>query len=586
MKKFAKAYRFKVFIISAAILAAALSGCASAPKCKDITAPGNMGGYFNSPADEFSPTVADGAVYFATTQNPKSPSLLILISEYKKNDFRTPSAFNEIHRLGFKNIGAPTFYASDKTGEQELYFSAESKSGKPGVRDIYLLKITKGKWGTPSPLSNVNSEYRDLYPTISPDGAMLVFSSDRPGGEGELDLYLSRRLPDGSWSAPINLGKGINSDLNEITPFISQRGDLYFSTRALSLNGSYDIAKAEAAQQGWGAAKTLAFPINTEFDETGPAVFENKLIFASNRPGGCGGYDLYMFDNCGPAVLEVRVVSQTRALPLSGKARLLDDNKKAIAEKTIDESGICRFPIELNKSYIVQYSNDCFKDASGERKFEAPCSEGSAVKLVATFVLPLPAGEMRFDELKIPFFVSGYYRVNTKSNLEALRRLFAYNLLGTSDSTRYIENPGPEYDKYISEVESALQSATIFLSNRLELLSGECMKGDEKIRIIVTGFADERPFSKVAIYSEDSINDNAYNVSIRRGEKMTNDLLSRLRAYFVAKYIEQSLASNTVYAQLKDRIIWEVEGRGVDKNIKYPHEFKRRVNLKILLEKH
>lgn len=580
-----KTHTLNLVVLTAfTVLTLALTGCGSAPKCKDYTSEGNMGGYFNSPADEFSPIVNKNIVSFATTQSPTNPSLTILKSEYRKNEFKTPSVEVEMLRLGFKNLSVGSVFTDSKTGNQEIYFSAESQKGRADNRDIYQIKVVKGKWGKPLPIANLNTNARELYPAVSPDGAWLVFSSDREGGIGELDLYSSRRQPDGSWASPENLSSLVNSDKNEITPFISESNSLYFATRALSINGSYDIVKCERRESSWGAPVQLAMPINTEYDETGPAILQNKIIFASNRPGGCGGYDLFMFDNCGPAVLEVRAVTQAMGFPLNGTSRLLDENKKLIEEQEVDESGICRFPIELNRSYTVQYSNACLEDADGEITFVPPCNESTSVKLVASFVLPLPAGEMRFDELKIPFFVSGYYRVNTKANLESLRRLFTYNLLGTSDSTRYIENPGKNYDDYVTEVESALENAANFLSNRLELISSECMNGDEKIRIIITGFADQRPFSKKAVFSENSIHDPDFNMEVTRGENMTNDLLSRLRAYFAAKHIEQYLSRKDSYNNLKDRIIWEVEGRGVDDTANSSYEFKRRVNLKIQLE--
>ncbi len=92
------------------------------------------------------------------------------------------------------------------------------------------------------------------------------------------------------------------------------------------------------------------------------------------------------------------------------------------------------------------------------------------------------------------------------------------------------------------------------------------------------GFADPRTISPKAIFPDADIEDEKFGVFVRRGEKMDNNLLSLLRAYYTAKYFERYI--NLKSKNLSDKIIWKIEGKGVDKST-LPDKQKRRVNIKI-----
>ncbi len=172
----------------------------------------------------------------------------------------------------------------------------------------------------------INSEYNELHPAVSPDGAFIVFASDRPGGidnaEGgaNTDLYIIFRREDGSWTQAQNLGAPINTKFNEIAPFIGEEGDLYYSSAGFSKastssaeNLNYDIIRAKVANSSgeWSSPKPLASPINTKFNEIGYVKINGTVIVSSNRRPGrtkksFGGYDLwggvgYSFGDLGKA---------------------------------------------------------------------------------------------------------------------------------------------------------------------------------------------------------------------------------------------------------------------------------------------
>ncbi len=156
----------------------------------------------------------------------------------------------------------------------------------------------------------VNSAYSDGGPAISRDGLSLFFHSNRPGGAGSFDLYVSQRESvDAPWGFPVNLGAPINTPLVETVPALSRDGHWLFFN---GLNrpggfGGFDIWASYRAHVhddfAWEAPVNLGPGVNTPSGDAGASFFENEdalnvphplLYFNSNRPGGLGGADIYV----------------------------------------------------------------------------------------------------------------------------------------------------------------------------------------------------------------------------------------------------------------------------------------------------
>jgi hypothetical protein len=328
----------------------------------------------------------------------------------------------------------------------------------------------------------------------------------------------------------------------------------------------------------------MLLPINTEEDESGPTIWEDKLILSSNRRGGCGGYDIYSFDLCGPVFVDGQVEAQGWVMPLKGKIELIDSDGKIQMETSTDDSGRFSFNVTPKEKYNIRYTNDCMPEFPLLQPIEAPCSDTTTVRLVVKISLPEEMNQFSFEKYNVPFFVSGYYIPNTTENLESLRLKFNYNLLGTSDTTHYIENPGTKYDQYASVVEQALSDAVDFILKKCEYLRGACATGNETISITVSGYADPRLLSDLARYDGSSIDDPDVNIKVMRGEPMTNELLSSLRAYYTMKQLIMILEKKDNYEDIKERINWQIEGKGIDEESSLANEFKRRVDIKIQIK--
>ncbi len=189
---------------------------------------------------------------------------------------------------------APTISADGNT----LIF--ESDREQDYIWKLYVSNKTDTGWTLPKRLENVNSNSWDGAPFLTYDQNYLLISSDRKGGQGDVDIWISERLSD-HWAKPINFGPQINtSDYDGFASLSSDGSVLYFMRSAESdgecMNDNhYDIYSSQKQNNKWEEPQKLPYPINTEYCEEYPVILADgkTLIFSSNRPGGFGNYDLY-----------------------------------------------------------------------------------------------------------------------------------------------------------------------------------------------------------------------------------------------------------------------------------------------------
>jgi outer membrane protein OmpA-like peptidoglycan-associated protein len=192
---------------------------------------------------------------------------------------------------------------------KHLYFAMmRDEGGMQPNCDIYITDNGGDYWTDIRKISpNVNDpKYWDSQPTIASDGVTLYFASDRPGGLGGIDLYVTKKDPKtGVWSKPQNLGPKINTPGDEKTPFIhSDSETLYFSSNGRAGFGGYDIYYVRKDEKGeWMEPENIGSPINGSSDDTGFFVSTDTktgYFFSFDegkvRGKGIGRYDMYSFD--------------------------------------------------------------------------------------------------------------------------------------------------------------------------------------------------------------------------------------------------------------------------------------------------
>lgn len=183
--------------------------------------------------------------------------------------------------------------------QQQLIFTRRLGGGGNDDEDLVVSRKTpNGRWSEPQSISpNINSQLNEGTCTISADGRKLIFTSCiGRQGFGSCDLYESIRVGD-QWTKPRNLGPNVNSSEWESQPSLSADGrTLYFVSDRRGGLGRRDIWISHLDDAGqWTRAKNLGKPINTPYDEISPFIHVNNrvLYFASNGLVGFGGYDIF-----------------------------------------------------------------------------------------------------------------------------------------------------------------------------------------------------------------------------------------------------------------------------------------------------
>ena len=174
---------------------------------------------------------------------------------------------------------------------------------QPGVRlagDIYVSDLKGNDWTKPSKLgSNINTPYWESHASISADEQTMYFTSDKPGGEGKKDIYVSNRLINGEWGPAKDLSPKINTKYDEDGPFLHPDGKtLYFSSKGHNSMGGYDVFKTvyDENTKDWSEPENIGYPINTAGDELFFvwSADGTRAYFSSARPDSYGDKDIYM----------------------------------------------------------------------------------------------------------------------------------------------------------------------------------------------------------------------------------------------------------------------------------------------------
>ncbi len=179
--------------------------------------------------------------------------------------------------------------------------SSKGKSGKSqdGVRKLKLYaSVNKdGKWVDIHELPFNSNEYSVGHPAFSPDNTKLYFVSDMPGGYGGTDVYVVE-YNNGQWGTPVNMGKEVNTEGNEMFPFVDETGSLYFSSDGHEGLGGLDVFYAELRDGvAYRGVQNAGAPINSEKDDFGFITDKNRTsgYFSSNRKKGVSDDDIYSF---------------------------------------------------------------------------------------------------------------------------------------------------------------------------------------------------------------------------------------------------------------------------------------------------
>ena len=266
----------------------------------------------NTPFEDFSPVYyKDNKVVFASSRDNSyiinrkwngnsQPFLKLYLADLiEGNNLSNVKEFNEV--INKKYHDAPATF--NKSGDymivtRNIYNDDKLTDNKLWLYESHL--IDNSYWAEPTPLYFNDKHFSNGQATLSPDGKIMYFASDRPGGYGGTDIYKSVKGLDGRWSAPENLGPKINSEGNEMFPFYDAKGGyLFFSSNGWPGLGGLDVFVTKIKRDGgYTKPQNLGAPINSNRDDFGFVFKQDGSGFvSSNRAGGKGDDDIYSFKN-------------------------------------------------------------------------------------------------------------------------------------------------------------------------------------------------------------------------------------------------------------------------------------------------
>ncbi|HKR04737.1 MAG TPA: hypothetical protein VJY62_08865 [Bacteroidia bacterium] len=263
----------------------------------------NLGKSVNSPTADYRPVVGanDTMIYFSSNRKGNLGGLLDGFGEYLTDVYYTTNldtSWTKAKSTG-TNINTETYdeamYLSPN-GEKMLVY----REGGDASGEIYYTELKGKQWNKIIPFGEqIESKGKIPGACLSPDGRTVYFVADMKGTKGGMDIWKSEKdTGTGKWSAPVNLGDGINTAFDEMNPFIFPDGKtLFFASQGHNSMGGFDMFKSVQPdpRQGWSKAENLGYPVNTVFDDNDLQLNGTGMVgyISAHRDDGYGETDIY-----------------------------------------------------------------------------------------------------------------------------------------------------------------------------------------------------------------------------------------------------------------------------------------------------
>lgn len=449
----------------------------------------NVGDSINSSEAEYFPTVTvqDSLFLFMRRDSYKREDFFY--STITKDGFSLAKPLSDSLNFAYKK-GAPSLSSDLKT----LYYAADYNELGIGRYDIYKVQKKDTGWTMPVNLGrNINTDFWESAPSISPDGQALFFSSNMPGGYGGIDIYVSFKNKNGSWGQAYNMGPNINTPGDDQTPFIhADNRTLYFSSNGWPGYGGTDIFVSYKKVDGrWSKPINVGSPINTFNDEGSIAIASNgrEGYIASDRDDTRGGLDIYK-------VVLPEFARANKTYYFNG---IISD---AITHKTIP--GVVRLsnPTDTSKFMLVNVDNNGLFvlsipefDSLGIQ-INSPQHEYASMLLNKDTLAKLGGSTQYFNlnpiinkftkDLKNVFFEVNAAKLKSASNVEldALVNYLENSPTATILIEGHTDNTGKEADNIVLSEKRAMAIAQYLIN-----------KGIDRLRITTKGFGSSKPIA-------------------------------------------------------------------------------------------
>ena len=361
----------------------------------------------NTEFSDFGGTLQNGKLYIASARNEsgknygwnKEPFLDVYVANQNKDgSFQTAVAFDEINTRYHEGLVAftpdgNTLYFSRESYYDNIFEKDSLSRTKFSVLNLYKSTQELGRWSEGEALALNSKNYSVKNPAVSPDGKLLFFASDMAGGMGQFDLYMAPINGDGSVGEATNLGQKVNTEGQEMFPFVSSDNTLYFSSDGHLGLGGMDVFFAKLVDGKVGPVRNIGIPVNGNADDFAFSINDatGEGFVSSNREGGAGSDDVYAVKVLQPICDVMATVtvkdSETGLVLANATVNVTDTEGNVVGSKMTTKKG------EVN--YIVECGTDLYLTASMEQ-YESGSTyiEGSSEEEIYGEILLDPIDEI------------------------------------------------------------------------------------------------------------------------------------------------------------------------------------------------
>jgi len=368
-----------------------IEGCRQAKQLPQHASDGSLSFLgFNTDRSEFGPSLRKGQLVFTadtvlsatggkTDEWTGMPFYNILTVPCGQDGLCTGEIKRVAANINTKFHDGPAVFSADgstmyftRTNFTEKFLSRGAVPDQDGIVRLQILTATgydeaAGRFEKITSFPFNSKQYSTAHPTVSPGGNILVFASDMPGGSGGTDLYLCIKEGAG-WSAPRNIGTTINTEGDEMFPFLYDDRTLYFASDGHPGLGGLDIYRAvwNDRENGFGKPEHMGAPVNSSYDDMSLVLTAGGSggYFASNRPAPRKGDNIY-FVNLEKIYLSLKVTDAETSQPIYGAAVSLQGmgDRRTF---TSDAAGHVMAQLQPQGRYVIGATRAGYKPGSLE----------------------------------------------------------------------------------------------------------------------------------------------------------------------------------------------------------------------------
>ncbi len=444
----------------------------------------NVGDAINSQYSDYGPLIsADESEMFFTSRRASTTGggMDEVLNEYFEDIYRSTKVNGKWTQA--QNIGAPI---NTKRHDAAMGLSPDGQTmfiyyDEKGDGNIFQSTLTGTAWSKPERLNkNINTDAHETSASLSSDGKTLYFVSNRLGGIGGRDIYVSTKDDKGKWGKAVNIGPTINTQYDEEGVFIHPDGKtLYFSSKGHNTMGGYDIFKSVFENGNWQEPENIGYPINTPDDDVFFVMAANGKhgYYSSFNTNGFGEKDIYMVTFLGP---EKQMVLNNEDNLLASVAAPVKEEVMAAAIqikeaqlillKGIITDEVTKLPLDATIEIVDNTRNEVIAS------FISNSSTGK-------YLVSLPAGKNYGIAVKKDgyLFHSENFVIPSTANYEEVKKDIALKSLSAGNKI-VLNNIFFDFDKATLRPES---------TNELQRLV-KLMKDNSSLKIEISGHTDSK----------------------------------------------------------------------------------------------